>query len=809
MKCASRMMLLTVLGVICISKPTGAQESHANSDKVIHAVRAQEVISVDGVLDDAAWAYASPVGDFRQSEPEQDVAPSESTLVQIVYDDTAIYFGFTLFDSEPEKIEKRLARRDRAWEGDRVYVGLDPYLDHRTGFYFLVNAAGVEGDGLIYNDGREDGDWDGVWDSQVKVTDFGWVAEIKIPYHTIRFAEKDIHVWGVNFTRDIFRLKERSMWAPVWRGENGWVSRFGHIEGIEKINPPMRLQAVPYILSSGQLAPVAPSTPKGNAVVQRIGGDFKYGLTSNMTLDATLNPDFGQVEADEAVLNLSTFEAFFPEKRPFFIEGSQIFDTPMGLFYSRRIGRAPSGEEDLRGGLLLDKPRATSIQTAGKMSGRTTSGLTIGAISALTAQERAIVADSLGTRYSDIIEPQATYNVLRLKQDILKNSFIGLMATNAARQGESPATTGGVDWRLNFRDNMYNFRGQVAVSRTGQGRTSRETGVGTELSFSKGGGDHFGFGLNYEGLSPDFNINDLGFLRRSDIHTGQAWFNIRGNNPWRFTRRRFINFNSRGSWNFKGTTLNEHINMNTNIQFTNWWWFGGGHGRTASVQDDLETRDNGLVQIPNEHFTWFWIESDFRQKLAGGVNFEFGKQRDGTFRSFSIFSRMQVLRNLQIQFGPRFNQRRGVSRWVENVDNPSAVGSQISVFGEQDTDNFSVVTRANITFTKDLSLQFYNQLFFAAGKYRNFKSLQTPTTFGPLASGIYTGNPDFNNRSMNVNAVLRWEYRPGSTLFLVWTQARSGSGTPGDAAFLRNLGGIFDASSENILLMKFNYWWNI
>lgn len=787
-----------------------AHEEQKNPDKVIYAVRTQEHIVVDGVLNDPAWAYASPISDFIQRDPVEGDAPTESTYVQIVYDDEAIYFGLTMFDSEPEKIVKRLSRRDRPWDGDYIQVSLDPYHDHRSGVYFTISAAGIEGDGLMYNDTRRDSDWDGVWDSDARITDRGWVAEIKIPYHVLRFTRQEAYTWGVNITRSIFRKNERLYWVLDRRSEEGWVSIFGHIKGIEKISPPMRLQAIPYTVSEGQIAPVGPQTPEGNSLNQRVGGNLKYGITSNMTVDMTANPDFGQVEADEAVLNLSKFETFFPEKRPFFLEGSQIFDTQMGLFYSRRIGRAPTGGIDYHdtAGVVLEKSPATSILGAAKITGRTQSGMTIGVISAVTAEEFATLIDTvLDLRYRDQIEPLSTYNVVRLKRDILNNSFIGMIATNAVRSGYRPATTGGVDWGLNFLNNMYNFRGQVALSRAGEDQ--RETGMGTELSLSKRGGDYLGVFLGYEGLSPNFKINDLGFLRRSDIHSFWSNVSIRGNRVWKFTRRRYFNLNTSGTWNFSGDKLRQNFRVNGQVQFKNWWWISGGYGRNLSVQDDLETDGNGLVRLPGEYFAYGWVESDFRKAVAGGFEVNVGQERDGTSRGFGIFSRFRIKDNIEVRFGPNYNRTRNVSRWVENVDDPVNSAQQIPVFGELNTDRFSVVTRANITFTRDLTLQLYNQLFFAAGKYANFKALTSPSTYAPLASGLYTEDPDFNNRSMNVNVVLRWEYRPGSTLFFVWTQARRGEGTPGDAAFWRNLGGVFDASSENAILMKLNYWWNI
>ena len=799
--------LTSIAMAIALLTPVWGQDQHANSDRVLHAVRAQQSIQIDGMLNDAAWGGASPNGGFVQRDPNQDQAPTESTTVQVLYDDEAIYFGITLYDSQPSRIEKRLNRRDRPWDGDRISVNLDPYHDHRTGYFFVVNAAGVEGDGLLFDDGDEDTDWDGVWDSAVKVTDRGWVAEIKIPYHTIRFTRQEKYTWGVNFIRDIYRNKERDFWAIVRRGQNGWVSLFGHLEGIENISPPMRFQAVPYTVSRGQIAPVSPSTPKGNSLGQRFGGDVKYGISSNMTLDMTFNPDFGQVEADENVLNLSRFETFFPEKRPFFLEGAQIFDTPLGLFYSRRVGRAPSRSANLRGGVLLDKSSATDIIGAAKLTGRTQRGTTIGLISAVTAQEFAVVADSATVRHKDLIEPRGAYNVFRIKQDILKGSAIGLIVTHAARSGEPPATSGGADWDFNFLNKMYSASGQVAWSRSGIGQ--RRTGMGTRIRLAKSGGNHLGFSTRYEGVSPGFQINSLGFSRRASIHQFNVSASIRGNNPWRFTRRRNLNFNMDGSWNFEGAKLRQQINAQTFLQFTNYWFMGGNVYHSFSVLDDFETNGAGLVRIPGSTGVAGWIESDFRRRVSGELNVELAQRRDGKEYSVGVFSRIQVAPNILIQFGPQYSWSRGVSRWAATVVDSAHPATPIPVFGALATDNFNLVTRASFTFTKDMSLSLYNQLFFAAGDYTGFKALTSPSSFGSLASGLYTGNPDFNRRSMNLNAVFRWEYRPGSTFFLVWTQARSGNGIPGDADFGRNLKGVFSPAGQNVVLMKINYWWNI
>jgi hypothetical protein len=304
-----------------------AHNDRTAEDKVVHAVRAQDGISIDARLDDAAWAYASPIRDFTQREPIQDAPPTETTEIRIAYDDEAVYFGIMMYDSEPDKIVKRLARRDRPWDADYISISIDPYHDHRIGFYFTVSASGIEGDGLMYNDTRRDSDWDSVWDSSVRITEEGWVAEVKIPYHTIRFIRQEIYTWGLNFQRSIFRKNERDYWMMIRRGENGWLYRFGHIEGIENISP------------------------------------------------------------------------------------------PMGLFYSRRIGRSPSGSFDTRDGdaVLLERPLATRIISAAKMTGRTQSGITIGLVSAVTGKEYATLVDTVqDVRFRDQIEPRATYKLFVL-----------------------------------------------------------------------------------------------------------------------------------------------------------------------------------------------------------------------------------------------------------------------------------------------------------------------------------------------------------------------------------------------------------
>ena len=412
---------------------------------------------IDGYFREAEWSLPEPADGFVQLEPDEGRPATEQTEIRILYDDEAIYFGCRMFDSDPGAIVARLARRDYEIESDQISIRIDSFHDHQTGFEFTVLASGTKVDIIQFNDGaNEDDSWDAVWDVHTRIFTWGWAAEIRIPFSQLRFSQTG--EWGVNFRRIVNRKNEVTFWVLVPKSEAGFISRFGHLEGLSAIPQPGRLEVLPYALGRVTDGPVSPVNPEGTRWEADAGLDLKYGLAGNLTLNATVNPDFGQVEVDPAVLNLTTFETFYPEKRPFFVEGAQIINFTTfggnlgpGLFYSRRIGRPPSIQADTSGGRTLrEYPATTTILGAAKLTGKTAGGLSIGALSAVTAEEEAVVVDSLGREARQVVAPLSSYNVLRLRQDVLQNSNVGGALTAVARRGGEPAFTGGFDWKLRF-----------------------------------------------------------------------------------------------------------------------------------------------------------------------------------------------------------------------------------------------------------------------------------------------------------------------------------------------------------------------
>ncbi len=793
--------MILMISAVYGSPPTQEDEPQT---KTVTAVRVNSPVRIDGVLDEPAWAEAVPATGFTQREPDEGKPATESTEVRVLYDGEALYVGFIAYDARPDSIVGRLIRRDQWSESDQLSVQVDSHHDHRTGYGFEINAAGVQRDQHLYNDTWDDRHWDAVWQSATKITKEGWIAEFRIPYTCLRFPEQDPQIWGIYFARYISRKKEFSIWNFFPESEGGWVSNFGHLLGIEGIRPARHFEVLPYLVSSGNLERANRGNPDGRDLYKNIGIDVKCGLTSNITLDATLNPDFGQVEADRAVLNLSTFEIHYPEKRPFFMEGASIFRTPIQLFYSRRIGRPPSQSPDVpEGGYELEKVTATTILAAAKVTGKTQGGTSIGFLDAVTQEEKVTVADSLEFRSSQVVEPATNYSVLRLQQDVFEKSSVGMMATAANRERENPAYTGGVDWDLHLFDNNYSFRGQIAGSQTGP----RYNGWGGEFSFGKQAGKHFRGSTGYDFETRKFEINDLGYLRRSDRHGGYTWLQYRTGKELWITRRMYNNFNIWYGWNFDGDDLGKGFSFNNDMELRNHWWAGGWGGYAFKRFDDRETQEGPLVTIPAQLWYGIWLSTDSRKWIQ--VNGWCGSEddRDGTRGFFGTWISVKPRSNIELSLNSEYSQSRNVSRWVA-VDT-TQTDERVDIFGELDTRQLDLTTRGTIMFTRDLSLQFYSQVFLASGDYSNLKRLLSSDRFGPLGDITYDENPDFDSESFHSNILLRWEYHPGSTFFFVWTQSRSISGETGSFNLRQDIDDLFGSHPENVFLIKVSNWWSL
>jgi hypothetical protein len=772
------------------------------------ATRTPKPPKIDAVLDEPEWKLAKVVSDFHQLDPIEGAQPSERTEIRFLYDDDALYIGCTMFDSEPAGIVSRLSRRDDEVESDRISIRLDSYHDHQTNYEFTINAAGVKVDILQYDDGvREDESWDGVWDLETRITTEGWIAEVKIPFKMLRFRQQASQEWGLQIIRRISRKQERIHWALIGKSESGWTSKFGHLVGLENISTSSNIELLPYAVGGNRFVPPSKSHPDGTDPTFNLGADVKYKPSAALTVDATFNPDFGQVEADPSTLNLSTFETFYPEKRPFFVEGAQIFRFTTfgdgfgpGLFYSRRIGRSLSVSAPVNG-YVLDQPRFATILGAAKISGKTENGLSIGVLEAMTRAETATLVDSLGATSSTTVEPLTNYALVRLKKDFWANSNAGLIVTTVNREGRIPALTVGSDWNLRFSDNTYRLDGFLAGSRSQTPGTLWEGSAG-RVNLGKEAGEHWRWSLGLDFTTPKYFVNDMGFYRRPNDWGSFDQLQYRVDQPGEYLRQ--WNVSALYHWrdNFDGVQLFRQTGVSASALLLNYWSASISANYDVGGYDDRETRGNGLYRRPGNSSVAVNASSDSRRAVVGSASFQSALDQRGSAAS-TIGSEFEFkpLSNLTFSLGASYTQRTGERAWVANVLD-SVSNSTTSIFADRSTRTWNLASRGSYVFTHDLTFQWYFQVFFAQGTYASFVRLVDPET----TVGTTSSKPEFNNPEFHLNVVLRWEFLPGSTAYLVWSQARQGNIGSYTTSFGENFSNTFGLPTENVLLLKVSYW---
>jgi len=835
---------------------------------------------IDGRLDDPAWKKVDWAGGFVQYRPEERAEPSEKTEFKILYDDSHIYVAVRCWDTQAGSIERRVARRD-SLEGDLVEVTIDSLSDNLTGFAFAVNAAGVKGDS-IYRDyalsNNPDASWDPIWDVKTSVDEEGWSAELKIPFSQLRFGRKDEHVWGLQVARSLFRKDETSLWQFIPRTAPGWVAFFGGLSGLRRLNPPRQIELMPYTVASQRLFRAETDNPFATGSRRTFFGglDGKVGVTSDLTLTFTLNPDFGQVEADPSVVNLTAFETYFAEKRPFFVEGRSLFHFQLmggdgdfsmdNLFYSRRVGRTPQHDPDVDDSTFVDRPEATSILGAFKLTGKTRSGLSIGVMESVTAAERAALFTG-GLESEQAVEPWTSYFGLRLQQDFRGGATtLGgmLTATNRdPRRAEhlaflhDSAYTGGLDFTHSWRNRRYSFVARMAFSRVAgspeailrtqessaryfqrpdaahfvydPSRTSL-SGHGGTLSFSKSGGV-----LRYSGgvtwRSPGFELNDMGYLRQADKIMQWTWAGLNFAKPFWIYRSVNVNYNQWQGWDFSGAAIFAGGNINSWGQFKNYWSGGFGINRNGEQLSSSALRGGPSLRFPGAWNTWAEIETDSRKKVRfslWGSTYD-RDNKETQMVSVGLGTSIQPSRAFQLSLSPGYTTNRNELQYIATCE---TTGEKRYVFGTIDQKTVSMTVRLNYSLTPDLSIQFYGMPFVSAGKYDRFKHITDPRARdwdgryrlyepGELAwdeagscyavaeeaSGLAYGfdRPDFNFLQFRANLVVRWEYIPGSTLFIVWSQGRTGFDDRGDFSFGRDVDSLFNVHPDNVFLVKFSY----
>ncbi|MDD4051330.1 MAG: DUF5916 domain-containing protein [candidate division Zixibacteria bacterium] len=781
-----------------------------------------EPLVIDGRLDDPIWCKLNidKARVFTQTAPTEGKTPTESTLVAVAYDDAAVYVAFWCYDSEPDKISGQLVRRDRIAESDRVTIRFDPYHDHQNGNAFQVSAAGVQVDSRHYDNTNSDQSWDGVWESGVSRQPWGWSAEMRIPYSCLRFTEKDEQIWGLQLSRYIHRKAESDVWSFTPVSQGGYVSNFGHLKGLTGIQPAGHTEVLPYAVTREETEPRSIGNPDGRDVFGNAGFDLKYAVASDMVFNAAINPDFGQVELDAPVLNLSTYETFFPERRPFFLEGFDLFQTSFNLFYSRRIGRPPRGsinDPDLL--YYKEFPKSTTILGAGKLTGKIFPRTSIAVLTAVTQKEAAEysagadyrldslwVDGNLTTQHmaqdtitrSGVVEPSATYSVVRVKQEILKNSSIGGMLTLVNQDGFYPAMTGGFDWRLTTNNNAWAVYGQAIFSRVGY----KPTAGGFDITFEKTGGKHIHAAVGSTIKDPNLSINRLGYTGRVNERSTWAWFQYRTTDLWWIIRESYSNFNFYPTWNYDGTNIQMGGNYNCYIVFKNYWYFSGSVNVQGEKYSDEETRGNGL---------WVWpvyptvscyteIGTDSRKFLAIHASQNQGTDRGGTWWSYHVGYDLRPRSNITLSNCLEFSRYNNATRWVLNE------GSR-SLFADLDQDQFSLEASASYVVNRNLSIQLSAEGLICGLNYEKYRYYLGGEDYSAPVSGY---NSDYNYSALNSTFLIRWEYRPGSTIYLVWTRSRPEvDGTANNLDVSRDLNRFFSAGAQNLFLIKASYWMNI
>lgn len=849
-------------------------------------ITADQAPIVDGLINDEIWKNVQWASDFTVSNPNNGEAPQRQTKFKILYDEKNLYVAFRALHEDPENIENRLARRDN-FPGDWVEINIDSYFDRSTAFSFTTSVSGVKGDEFITGNGNNwDTNWNPIWYAKTNIDAEGWTAEIQIPMSQLRFGDKEEHVWGFNVMRRDFGNDERSTWQWIPQNVSGWVSNFGDLHGIKGIKPTKQLEIQPFVVASANTFEAQPGNPfrDGSRTKINYGVDGKVGVTSDITLDFTVNPDFGQVEADPSALNLDGFQIFFGERRPFFVENANLFEFPISrfdaggpfgndnLFYSRRIGASPRGRVSLPSGAYIDVPDFTRIIGAAKLSGKTKDGWGISLLESVTAEEVAEI-DLDGQRSNTIVEPLTNYFVAGISKDLregatrisLKMTGVhsDLGGTGLEDQFHDQALSGGIDFLHAWKGREWQIRANYIFSNvrgTAQKILDTQTsfehyfqrpgaehlqvdesltslaGSGGSLSIANyGGEDNLSFQTGVTFKSPDLELNDIGFLNTADEINHVSWIGYRWPKPFSVFRSLRWNFNHYQRWTTGGEHLYHAVNTNVHASFKNFW--NMGTGVTYEIKDFSPKSLFGgpMLRRSPGFFGWMFIQSDERKKTTVGININGGKSTgndDGAVDGFGIspWFNSQPNDKIRVSLSPSYNR---MNRVIQNVGSAQYNGDLRYITGTVRQETFSLSVRVNYSFTPNLTFQYWGQPFVSKGTYKDYKYITDPVaavytdrfaeydeqqiTFDENSSSFLIdenrdgsidysfGNPEFNFLQFRSNMVLRWEYKPNSEFFLVWTQSTTNFGDPAKAIFPSLGEDLFGDSFDNIFLLKLTY----
>jgi hypothetical protein len=834
--------------LLALQAPATVLDTLTPPSTTVRATLAAVPPVLDGRDDDAVWRSSPPIDQFLEAKPSEGAAPKLRTKARVAYDAHNLYVFVRAFDSNPDSIVRLLSRRDDQTASDQIILMLDPYHDRRTGYEFAVNPAGVKVDYAIYNDGDEDVAWDAVWDAATRIDSLGWTAEYRIPLSQLHYSAKGRVSFGFLVWRVIQRHTETVTWPLYRTSKSGFTSQFGELTGLDGLGSPGHAELTPYVLTKN-VQDASPDLGRSQALTA--GGDLKYRFASNLLLNATVNPDFGQVEADPSVLNLTAFETFFTERRPFFVEGKGLFtfnvncvvvvdcNTGEGLFYSRRIGRSPQ-LADTYGD--ASSPTSSRILGAGKVTGRLPGGFSLGMLDAVT--------DRVAGPGATTLEPTTNYAVVRGNQDSHGgDGSIGFIVTTVNRSLDATsepylhrsAYTGGIDARRRFAG-RYEVSGSWDLSRVDGtpaaiAATQRDpvhlyqrpdgpltfdltrtslAGTNVEMRFAKVGGRRLHFETAYQRRSPGFEVNDIGFLRQADQQAWTSWAALAFRTPNRVFRELRWNFNNWEYWSVDGLATDRAFNTNVHIQFANRWWLhlGGTLGQLGTTYCDRCARGGPAIRQDPILAPWITIQGDDRRPLVPSLSGNYSRGDRGHSETVSLSPELdlKVSTRFTTSLAASYEHNRNDTQYFGTFTDPA--GAPHYTFAHLLQKTLSLTWRLGYTFTPNASLQVYASPFVSKGTYTDIREVAQARAalyaarYQPYADPALAGDPGgFNVQEFRSNVVFRWEYRPGSTLFLVWSQGRQGSaGVEGTRSFGGDLGDLFGRRANDTFLVKVSYW---
>jgi hypothetical protein len=868
MKRSDRLILcLSLVSALLLSSLQGQ-----DLDSLLHNKRVYEATSIgerpnpriDGLLDDAVWQLGEWQGNFTQQQPVGGVPGTERTYVKVVYNRSSLFVAIVCQDSEPDLIRDIFDRRD-ALNGDMTGIALDSYFDKRTAFEFNLSAAGQKMDLKHSGDYKWDMNWNGVWDGATSQNDTGWIAEMKIPFSQLRYDDREQHVWGMHVWRWISRKYEEDQWQYIPREAPAMVYLFGEIHGITDIRGSRQVEFLPY-------ASLAMEKNQGVSSIEPLrpnaGLDTKVGISSDYTLDLSINPDYGQVEADPSVLNLTAFETFFDEKRPFFMEGNEIFDFELDgdiPYYSRRIGSAPSLPQTSLSGDISEVPRNSTILGAAKLTGKSPKGLSMGVVNGLTANEYAVETDQEGVERDVMVAPMSNYLATRMKREFKEGTTIaGGMFNMVHRISDdsilntlSPfsAYSGGLDLLHYWKNREYYVEVKALASHLSGSASSIHrkqeshihrfqrpdadylevdslkeslTGHGGLVQVGKKGGD-LNFNLTGQYRSPGLNLNDVGYIRQADFFGIWPQVSYRMNDPGTWVRNYTLTFNQEARWSFGGENIYHKAGLDFDIMSNKHWRYYVSYAYDFSHLDTRELRGGPSLRVDGEHRSGIFIMSDYSRDLNGSFGGHFNSYSVKGSHSEVIHARITWLpvRKMKLSANANLRFEEFHQQYVTTLEGSS---STQYLAGSIDRQTGSLTFRAEFFFTPELSLQYYGNPYYSVGKFEEFKRVTRGNArdrearfeildaeFEPESNRYHFrldgeewsfGNPDFSFMQFRSNLVLRWEYKLGSTLFLVWAHDRSDwrdryqplDGIAGD---------LFGIPGNHVLMCKLNYWFSI